>query len=157
MSMPRQEVPRPFIGFEGRVEPAWIDVQRHMNVAWYDHVFDAAESALYSAFGMDEAYIARARYGMFRLEKRIRYEREAVEGDLLRVETRIAAFDGRLLRQMHVLFNLTRGVRAGTAEYVSIHVDLSKRKAARMTDPAVLAPLRELAARHAFLPSIAER
>lgn len=157
MDLPVQEIPRPFVGFEGRVEPAWIDVNRHMNVAWYDHVFDAAESALFSAFGMDEPYIGRFQHGMFRLEKRIRYEREVVEGDLLRVESRITGFDDRLLRHTHVLVNVSKGVRAGTAEYVSIHVDLSKRKSTRVTEPLLLGRLRELAARHALLPPVEVR
>jgi len=157
MNVAVQEAPRPFIGFEGRVEPAWIDANRHMNVTWYDHVFDRAETALFAAFGVDEAYIHRFQHGMFRLEKRIRYEREAVEGDLLRVESRIVSCDERLLRHAHELINLTKGARAGMAEYVSIHVDLSKRKSARVTEPSVLAPLRGLAALHARLPAIEGR
>lgn len=157
MSVAAQEAPGPFIGFEGRVEPAWIDANRHMNVAWYDHVFDMAETRLFAAFGIDEAYIHRVQHGMFRLEKRIRYEREAVEGDLLRVESRIVSSDERLLRHVHELFNLTTGVRAGIAEYVSIHVDLSKRRSTWIADPSVLALLRGLAARHALLPPVRGR
>jgi acyl-CoA thioester hydrolase len=157
MDSPAQDAPRPFIGFEGRVERDWIDVNRHMNVAWYDHVFDTAESALFYAFGMGEAYISRHQHGMFRLEKRIRYEREAVEADLLRVESRITAFDQRVLRHTHVLINVTKGVRAGTAEYVSIHVDLSKRKSTRVTEPLLLGKLRGLTAEHSLLPPVEAR
>lgn len=152
MDGPQQPAPRPFIGFEGRVEPTWIDVNRHMNVAWYDHVFDIAETGLIAAFGIDDDYIRANGRTIYRLEKRIRYERELLEGDGLRVESRIVSNDERLLRHFHELLNLTKGVRAAAAEYVSIHVDLAKRKSARITDPAVLEPLRELAARHAILP-----
>jgi acyl-CoA thioester hydrolase len=141
-----------FIGFEGEVEPAWIDANDHMNVAWYDHVFDVAESALFAAFSIDDDYIRANGLTMFRLEKRIRYERELVRGDRLRVEGRIISTDERLVKHFHELLNVTKGTRAATAEYVSIHVDLGRRKAARIADPAVLTPLRMLAARHAALP-----
>jgi len=153
--MPVEEAPRPFVGFEGTVGQGWIDVNGHMNVAWYDHVFDTAESALFSAFGINDDYIRTHDRTMFRLEKRIRYEREALDGDKLRVECRIVSSDERLVRHFHELLNLSKGVRAATAEYVSIHVDLAKRKSARIADPVVLKPLRELAARHAMLPPAA--
>jgi acyl-CoA thioester hydrolase len=142
----------PFVGFEGSVLPGWIDANRHMNVSWYDHVFDMAESSLFSAFGVDEGYIARTNHGMFRLEKHLRYEKELVEGDRLRVDSRIVSSDGRLLRHFHELWSDSRGVRAATAGYVSIHVDLNARKPARITDPSVIAPLRKLASEHALLP-----
>ncbi len=149
--------PSPFIGFEGTVLPEWIDANRHMNVAWYDHVFDIAESTLFAAFGIDENYIARSNHGMFRLEKTIRYERELIEGDRLRVDSRVESSDGRLVRHFHELWAEGRGVRAATARYVSIHVDLSVRKPARITDPMVMQPLQRLADEHALLPPPVER
>jgi acyl-CoA thioester hydrolase len=153
----QQQALRPFIGFEGRAKPAWIDVNRHVNVAWYDHVFDIAETALIAAYGIDDDYIRANGRTIFRLEKRIRYERELLDGDNLRVESRIVSNDERLLTHLHELLNLTKGVRAATAEYVSIHFDLAKRKSARITDPLVLEPLRELAASHALLPPVEGR
>jgi acyl-CoA thioester hydrolase len=143
-----------FTGFEGVVRPDWIDANRHMNVAWYDHVFDIAESALFAAFAIDEDYIRTSGCGMFRLEKRIRYERELVEGDRVRVEGRIVSTDHRLVRHYHELLNLTSGTRAASAEYTSIHVDLSTRKSARIADPEILRRLDVLHTRHAALPSI---
>ncbi|MBO6902140.1 MAG: thioesterase family protein [Rhizobiaceae bacterium] len=151
------KAPSPFAGFRGTVLPDWIDANRHMNVAWYDHVFDKAESALFAAFGVDEDYIARTNHGMFRLEKHIRYEKELVEGDELRIDSRIDTTDGRLLKHFHELWSVSRNMRAATARYVSIHVDLSERKAVRVTDPLVVAPLREMASAHAQLPAPDER
>lgn len=144
----------PFTGFEGVVRPDWIDANRHMNVAWYDHIFDIAESALFAAFAIDEEYIRTRGCGMFRLEKRIRYERELVEGDRLRIEGRIVSTDHRLVRHYHELLNLTSGILAASAEYTSIHVDLSMRKSARIADPDIRRRLDELYARHAALPPI---
>lgn len=137
-----------FVGYEGVVGDDWIDFNGHMNVNWYDRVFDAAESALFEAFGIDEAYVARTRHGMFRIEKAIRYERELLLGDRVRVAGRISAFDGRGVRHVHELVNVGTGVRAATATYASLHVDLSRRKVASVSDPEVLAALRALAGAH---------
>jgi hypothetical protein len=52
---------------------------------------------------------------------------------------------------------VTKGVRAGTAEYVSIHVDLSKRKSTRVTEPLLLGKLRGLTAEHSLLPPVEAR
>ena len=137
-----------FVGFEGIVGEDWIDSNGHMNVTWYDRVFDAAESRLFEAFGVDEAYIARTQHGMFRVEKAIRYERELLVGDRIRVTGRISAFDGRGVRHTHDLVNLATGKRAATATYASLHVDLARRKVAAVSDPDVLAALRALARAH---------
>jgi acyl-CoA thioester hydrolase len=137
-----------FVGFEGVVGDDWIDFNGHMNVDWYDHVFDAAESRLFTAFGVDEAYVARTRHGMFRIEKAIRYEHELLRGDRIRVTGRIAAFDGRGVRHTHELVNVETGRRAATATYASLNVDLSRRKVAAVADPDVLAALRALASAH---------
>ena len=64
------------------------------------------------------------------------------------VTGRIAAFDGRGVRHMHELVNIGTGIRAATATYASLHVDLSRRKVAVVSDPEVLAALRTLAAAH---------
>jgi acyl-CoA thioester hydrolase len=145
-------VPAPFVGFEGAVEDGWIDVNGHMNVAWYDRIFDTGESRMFDAFGFNEAYTQRTGFGTFRVEKRIRYERELLAGDRIRVESRIACDDDRILRGTHELINLTRGGRAGVAECVSLHVDLSIRKAARVEDESVLSRLRAMVVAHAKLP-----
>lgn len=145
----------PFRGFQGAVQSDWIDSNGHMNVGWYDHVFDVAESRLFEAFGVDEGYIARTRHGMFRVEKRIRYEKELLLGDALRIDSRILSSSGRVLRHAHELCNLTRGGRAAIAEYVSLHVDLSLRKSVPISDAAVTEPLRRLAEAHQSLPPIA--
>ena len=145
--------PNFFIGYEGVVEPEWIDINRHMNVHWYDYVFDAAEHNLIDAIGITHAYIAASGRTTYRLEKRIRYEKELLEGERLQVRSRIVFTDERIFRHQHELLNLSRNVQAASAEFVSIHVDLSVRKSAQITDPAILEPLRRIAKAHAVIGS----
>ena len=76
----------------GWIGPDVIDVIGHMNVAGYDRLFDIAEDSLFRAFGLDVAYIERTGRSAFRLEKRIRYEREMLQCQ--RYETRSRLIGG---------------------------------------------------------------
>lgn len=145
----KETAPAFHVGFEGVVKPEWIDINEHMNVRWYDHVFDNAEHDLIEAIGISDPYIAASGFTIYRLEKRIRYERELLLGEQLLVKSRITFTDERILKHRHELLNLSRNIRAASAEYTSIHVDLSVRKSARISDPAILEPLRKLFAAHA--------
>lgn len=136
------------IGYEGIVRAEWIDVNEHMNVRWYDHVFDNAEHDLVDNIGLTEAYIAANGFTVYRVEKHVRYERELLLGEQILVSSRIVYTDGRVLKHRHELFNLTRNIRAACADYTSLHVDLSKRKSARISDPVILDSLHRLANAH---------
>lgn len=149
--------PAPLVGYEGVVGEDWIDANGHMNVAWYDRVFDEAESRLFEAFAIDDSYIRRSGFGTFRVEKHIVYEREIMRGDRIRVDCRIVSTDERVIRHAHELVNVGRGERAAISRAVSVHVDLAKRKVVRCVDPAVTGPLRALARLHALLPPLADR
>jgi len=137
------------------VKPEWIDINEHMNVRWYDHVFDNAEHDLMEAIGISDPYIASSGFTIYRLEKRIRYERELLLGEQLLVSSRIIFTDERILKHRHELLNLTRNIRAASADYTSIHVDLSVRKSARISDPFILEPLRRLVRAHALTEELA--
>jgi acyl-CoA thioester hydrolase len=141
--------PNFFVGFEGVVEPKWIDINGHMNVRWYDYVFDTAEHNIIDTIGLTNDYIAANGRTTYRLEKRIRYEKELLQGEQLQVRSRLVFTDERIFKHRHELLNLTRNVRAASAEFVSIHVDLSVRKSARIIDPVILENLRRLARAHA--------
>jgi len=41
----------------GQVLPEWIDINDHMNVAYYLLAFDRAVDVLWSQFGLDEDYV----------------------------------------------------------------------------------------------------
>ncbi|MGJ4859887.1 thioesterase family protein [Labrys sp. La1] len=143
--------PRPYVSFRGAVEPHWLDVNRHMNVSWYDGVFDSAESDLFDVFGIRDAYIRRTNYSIFRLEKTVRYERELMLGGRLEVRSLVLWTDLKRIHHFHELWNVDQDYRAATAEGVSIHVDLRLRKAAKILDAEVTAPLIRLAAEHGRL------
>ncbi|MCX8570066.1 MULTISPECIES: thioesterase family protein [Hyphomicrobiales] len=144
--------PRPYISYRGQVEPHWLDVNRHMNVSWYDRVFDIAESDLFEVFGIHDDYIRRTSYSFFRLEKSVRYERELMPDAKLEARSLVLWTDLKRVHHFHELWNIDQNYRAATVEGLSIHVDLRLRKAARIVEAAVADPLTRLAQEHARLP-----
>lgn len=154
--LPPQNMPEPATGlttFEGRVLPEWVDANGHMNVSFYDRVFDAAEHSLFAAFGIHDAFIRRTGFTIFRLDKLIRYQRELMQGDAIAVHSRIVWTDFRRVHAFHELMNVDASYRAATDDALSIHVDLSRRKSAVIVDPDVRQSLERLAAAHAALPA----
>lgn len=147
-----ENAPRPYISFRGKVEPHWLDVNRHMNVSWYDRVFDIAESDLFEVFGIHDDYIRHTSYSFFRLEKSVRYERELMPDARLEARSVVLWTDLKRVHHFHELWNVDQNYRAATVEGLSIHVDLRLRKAARIVERDVADPLTRLAAQHARLP-----
>ncbi|WP_047146785.1 thioesterase family protein [Aquamicrobium sp. LC103] len=135
------------------VKPEWIDANRHMNVSAYDLVFDIAEKDFFAAFGVGDDYINRTEFSCFRLERLIRYERELLLDDPLEVRSRVAWTDYRKIHHFHELWNVRDGYRAAFADVVSVHVDLSLRKAATVELAEVRQPLEKFATEHAGLAS----
>lgn len=146
------ETLRPHISFRGSVEPHWLDVNRHMNVSWYDRVFDIAETQLFEVFGIHDDYIRSTSYSFFRLEKSVRYERELMPDAKLEARSIVLSTDLKRVHHFHELWNVDQGYRAATVEGLSIHVDLRVRKAAKIVVPDVADRLSALATEHAHLP-----
>ena len=117
-----------FLSFRGPVREAWIDEHAHMNVLAYDAMFQEAESAFFVAHGITHAYPATG-FGYFRLEKHMRHLSELRFGEEVAVTTLLVATDLKRVHMFHQAWNLATGARAATLEALSIHVDLTARKA----------------------------
>lgn len=142
----------PFVGVEGHVGPDVIDVNGHMNVLGFDKLFDAAENALFLAFGMGEPYLERTGKSMFRLEKLIRYERELFADDAIEIRSYLMATDMKRIHHVHELWSRETGQRSAIFDALSIHVDLTARRSTPITDAAARQSIAACAALHAALP-----
>lgn len=140
------------LSFRGAVVPEWIDINDHMNVSWYDRLFDRAERTFFEEFGIGDAYILRTGLSVFRLERLVVYERELRLGDRVEVRSRVLWTDMRRVHHFHELWNMDAGYRAAISDAVSIHVDLNLRKSTAMELPDVVQPLRRLLSDHAAAP-----
>ena len=51
--------PAPFVSSVMRLEPQWIDYNGHLNVAYYNVLFDRAVDELYELIGLGPDYLKR--------------------------------------------------------------------------------------------------
>ncbi len=130
---------------KGRVRPEWIDYNAHMNVAYYVLAFDLAIDALWERLGITSEYIERTRGSTFAVETHVTYQRELCENDPYFVTMELIAYDEKRIHQLQRMYHEEQGYLAATAEWMSLHVDLSRRKVSAWP-PEVLAVLAEIAA-----------
>ena len=95
----------------GNVLPEWIDLNKHMNVAFYVLAFDQAVDALWERFG-------------------ITWQNEMVTGEPFVITTQILAYDEKRIHQLMRMYHAEKGFLASTAEWLNLHVDLALRKVA---------------------------
>ena len=59
-----------------RIEPQWIDYNGHLNVAYYNVLFDRAVDEVYELIGLGPAYLERHKHSTMVVEAHVRYLRE---------------------------------------------------------------------------------
>jgi len=114
----------------GTVLPAWIDINGHMNVAYYVLAFDFAVDALWSDFGITNEHITSNNSSTFAVESHVLYRRELMLDDPFVVTTQILAFDHKRIHQFQRMYHATEGFLAATAEWMNLHVDMHTRRVA---------------------------
>ena len=137
-----------FLGVEvyrGSVESGWIDVNAHMNVAYYVLAFDLGVDALWTRFGITDASIEASGGSTFAVECHVTYQAELVESDAFVVTTQVLACDEKRIHQFQRLYRLRDSRLAATCEWMNLFVDLETRRVARWPD-AVLERIRSLMA-----------
>jgi len=141
----------PFVSSVMRVEDHWIDYNGHLNMAYYNVLFDRAVDEAYELIGIGADYVAQRRHSFFTAEAHLRYLRELHAGDPVRVTFQLLDFDRKRLHTFEQLFHADAGWVAATSENMSLHVDMAAHKSAAF--PAeVTRRLAEMKALHARLP-----
>ena len=142
----------PFVSSVMRVEPGWIDYNGHLNMAYYNVLFDRAVDEVYELLGCGSAYVAKARrHSCFTAEVHVRYLRELHAGDPVRVTFQLLDFDAKRLHYFEQLFHAEEGWLSATSENMALHVDMAARRPPHFPDE-VAARLQRMKAAHAGLP-----
>ncbi len=118
----------------GQVLPEWIDINGHMNVAYYVLAFDLAVDALWREFGITDEHIHDNHSSTFAVESHVMYRRELKEGDPYIVTAQILAYDKKRIHQFQRMYHAQEGFLAATAEWMNLHVDLKTRRVAPWPD-----------------------
>ena len=118
----------PFDRFEGVVKPEWMDLNGHMNLAYYLVLFDHALDLACAEWDLDWVYTKRTNHGTFAVETHTLYEQELMAGDRVRVRTWLLGVDAKRVHIGHELFRAADMVRSACWEVMMLHVDLGTRK-----------------------------
>ena len=129
---------------EGPVRPEWIDINRHVNVAYYVLAFDLGVDALWSRFGITQESIERTGGSTFAVECHVTYQAELDADDAYVVTSEILAFDAKRLHQFQRMYRQRDDALVATCEWMNLFVDLGSRKVALWPDE-VLARIRAVA------------
>lgn len=112
----------------GRVLPEWIDINGHMNVAYYVLAFDLAVDKLWEEFGITDDHVRDARSSTFAVESHITYSRELKEDDPYLVTAQVLAFSEKGIHQFQRIYHADEDFLAATGEWINLHVDLETRR-----------------------------
>jgi acyl-CoA thioester hydrolase len=144
-------VPAPFVSSLMRVEPQWIDYNGHLNMAYYNVLFDRAVDETYEILGIGLDYLKRTNHSTFTAEVHLRYLRELREGDPVRVEFQLLDYDAKRIHYFETLRHAEQSWVSATSENMTLHVDMGAKKVAPFPDD-ILKRLAAMKAAHAHLP-----
>ena len=141
----------PFVSSVMRVEPEWIDYNGHLNMAYYNVLFDRAVDEAFELVGIGPGYAERRQKSTFTAELHVRYLRELHRDDPVRVTVQLLDCDSKRLHFFEQLFHATEGWMSATSENLALHVDLQAKKSAPFPSD-VAALLARMKAAHGMLP-----
>lgn len=149
--MPDQTVlPAPFESSIQTVKREWLDYNGHLNMAYYNVLFDTALDETCTLLGLGPDYVASRNASYFTAEVHVCYLRELKEGDPVRTTVRILGFDDKRVHLYQELYHAEEGFLSATSEQMALHVDMGARKVAPWPDD-IAARLAEAHKAHAEL------
>ena len=110
------------------VQEAWIDYNGHMNVAFYNLVFDKCLDYVYDNLGIGVDYTKVEGGSCFALEVHVNYLQELILGDPMRVTFQLLGWDAKRLHFFEQMYHADEGYLAATSEQIGLHVDMQARK-----------------------------
>jgi acyl-CoA thioester hydrolase len=132
------------------IERDWIDYNGHLNMAYYNVLFDRGVDVFFEQMGLGPDYIKQRNLSFYTAEAHIRYVRELHLGHRVRVSMQIVDFDEKRVHAFAELFH-EDGWLSATSETMSLHVDMNGPNVAPFP-PDIMVRIEKLAARHRDLP-----
>jgi acyl-CoA thioester hydrolase len=122
--------PAPYLASVMQIEPQWIDYNGHLNMAYYNVMFDRAIDELWLRLGIGPGYMKERKRSTFTAECHVRYLREIHLGDPVQVSILLVGADEKRLHTFEELRHADEGWLSASSENIHLHVDISARKTA---------------------------
>ena len=143
-------VSAPFVSSVLEVEKDWIDYNGHMNMAYYNVLFDRCTDEAFERLGLGAGYVQERKLTTYTAEIHVCYARELHLGDKVTCTFQILDNDEKRLHVFQELIHLD-GWLAATSEVLTLHVDMAGPKVSPFP-PDILARIGKMRAAHASLP-----
>jgi acyl-CoA thioester hydrolase len=143
--------PAPFLSSVMQIEPQWIDYNGHLNMAYYNVMFDRAIDELWLVLGIGPSYKKSRNGSTFTAECHVRYLREIHLGQPLQVSVYLIAADDKRLHTFEELRHAKEGWLSATSENMTLHIDMRERKTAPFPSD-VRTTIDAVARAHAMVP-----
>jgi acyl-CoA thioester hydrolase len=121
---------QPFRSSIMQIEPQWIDYNGHLNMAYYNVMFDRAIDQIWAELGIGPSYMKERGGSTFTAECHVRYLREIHLGDPVQIFVWLLEADDKRLHTFEELRHATEGWISATSENMSLHIDMGSRKVA---------------------------
>ena len=146
-----QHLPVPFLSSVMQIEPAWIDYNGHLNMAYYNVIMDRSIDELFAAMGMGPDYLKARNCSTMTAECHVRYLREVHLGDPIQVAIYLIAADDKRLHTFEEMRHATEGWLSATSENMTLHVDMKIRRTAPFP-PDIAERVRAVCHAHSVVP-----
>lgn len=143
-------IPAPFVSHVMEVEKDWIDYNGHLNMAYYNVIFDRCSDGAFDLLGMGADYANSRKLTIYTAELHLCYVRELHLGDKVTVTFQLIDHDEKRLRAYQEIHHVD-GWLAATSETLSLHIDMSGPKVASFPED-IQAKVNAMGAAHSGLP-----
>ena len=119
------------------IKKEWVDYNNHMNMAYYVLVFDQAWEVALEKFKMGGTAAKNLNRSTMVVETNTKYLNEVKEGEVVNINLTYFDHDKKRLHlKLEMISQKTKKLSA-SMEWISLYIDLSKRKVAEFEDEKV--------------------
>lgn len=126
-------IPAPFMSSVMEIREDWIDYNGHLNMAYYNVLFDQCADEAYDLLGFGPEYLKSSGFTTFTGEFHLCYLRELKLGDQVRVSLQLLDHDQSKFHTYQEIHHVD-GWLAATGEALGLHIDRSGPKVAPFPD-----------------------
>jgi acyl-CoA thioester hydrolase len=141
----------PFVSRPMTVEKDWIDYNGHMNMAYYNVLFDRGADDAFELMGMGPNYAKARQLTTYTAEVHVCYVRELHLDDPVVVTFQLVDHDDKRTHFYQEIRH-AEGWLAATSEVLALHIDMAGPKVAPFP-PDIKAKVEAMRAAHAALPT----
>ena len=113
-----------------KVQPDWIDYNGHLNMAYYNVLFDTAVDEVFLRVGLGPDYVKTREASYFTAEAHVCYLRELSVDTPVVATLQLIDLDAKRAHFYQELYHADEGWLSATSEQMSLHVDMRTRKVA---------------------------